>query len=92
MNARNEEELINIIQQQLNKIVVEEKNFTKITLVKHNWLRYSIIALLLFAIPLSIYSGYSLFILKPRQEAFINAQEHFLQKKYSEVINYAFKL
>lgn len=67
--------------------MAEEKNFTKMTVVKRNWLRYSIVALLLLIIPSGIYNGYSVFILEPRQDAYVYAQEHFLQKKYSEVIN-----
>ena len=87
LQANDEKTLMDIIQSQIKKIISEEKNYTKITLVKRNWLRYSIIALLLISIPLSVYSSYAAFILQPRQEAFIYSQEHFLQKRYSEVIN-----
>lgn len=87
LQAKDEGELMIIIQKQLKKLVAEEKNFTKITVVKRNWLRYSIIALLLIVIPSCIYTGYSVFVLQPRQDAYVYAQEHFLQKKYSEVIN-----
>ena len=87
LQAKNEEELITIIQKQMKKLVEEEKNFTKMTVVKRNWLRYSIIALLLLVIPSFIYNGYSVFVLQPQQDAYVYAQEHFLQKKYSEVIN-----
>lgn len=87
LQATDETELINIIQKRIKKLVAEEKNYTKMTLVKRNWLRYSIVVLLLLAIPLGIYNGYSVFILQPRQEAYIFSQEHYLQKKYSEVIN-----
>lgn len=87
LQAKHEEELITIIRKKMKKLVEEEKNFTKMTVVKRNWLRYSIIALLLFIIPSSLYNGYSVFVLQPRQDAYVYAQEHFLQKKYSEVIN-----
>ena len=87
MQAVDDKELMAIIQKRIKKLVAEEKNYTKMTLVKRNWLRYSIIVLLLLAIPSGIYNGYSVFILQPRQEAYIFAQEHYLQKKYSEVIN-----
>lgn len=87
LQAKNEGELITIIQKQMKKLVEEEKNFTKMTVVKRNWLRYSITALLLLVIPSCIYNGYSVFVLQPRQDAYVYAQEHFLQKKYSEVIN-----
>lgn len=87
LRAKNEGELITIIQKQMKKLVEEEKNFTKMTVVKRNWLRYSITALLLLVIPSCIYNGYSVFVLQPRQDAYVYAQEHFLQKKYSEVIN-----
>lgn len=87
MQAGDDKELMAIIQKRIKKLVAEEKNYTKMTLVKRNWLRYSIIVLLLSAIPSGIYNGYSVFILQPRQEAYIFAQEHYLQKKYSEVIN-----
>mgnify|MGYP003407830840 CR=1 FL=1 len=87
LQAKNEGELITIIQKQMKKLVEEEKNFTKMTVVKRNWLRYSIIALLLLVIPSVIYNGYSVFVLQPQQDAYVYAQEHFLQKKYSEVIN-----
>lgn len=87
LQAKDEEELLTIIQKRMKKIVAEEKNFTKMTVVKRNWLRYSIVALLLLIIPSGIYNGYSVFILEPRQDAYVYAQEHFLQKKYSEVIN-----
>lgn len=87
LKATDEEELMGIIQKRMKKLVAEEKNFTKMPIAKQNWLRYSVGALILLAIPLSIYMAYSLLILQPRQEAYIYAQEHFLQKKYSEVIN-----
>lgn len=87
IQATDVEILMEIIQKQLKKIVSEEKYYTKISYVKRNWLRYAIIGLLLISIPLGIYSGYAAFILQPRQEAYIYSQEHFLQKKYSEVIN-----
>ena len=87
LKATDEEELMDIIQKRMKKLVAEEKNFTKMPIAKRNWLRYSLGALILLAIPLSIYMAYSLLILQPRQEAYIYAQEHFLQKKYSEVIN-----
>ena len=87
LQAKTEEELMSIIQKRMKKLVADEKNFIKMPLVKRNWLRYTIVALLLLAIPLGIYNGYSVFILQPRQDAYIYAQEHFIQKKYSEVIN-----
>ena len=87
LKAADEEELMDIIQKRMKKLVAEEKNFTKMPITKRNWLRYSLGALVLLVIPLSIYIAYSLLILQPRQESYIYAQEHFLQKKYSEVIN-----
>ena len=87
LKAADEEALLDIIQKRMKKLVAEEKDFTKMPIAKRNWLRYSVGALILLVIPLSIYMAYSLLILQPRQEAYIYAQEHFLQKKYSEVIN-----
>lgn len=87
MGAKDETELLDIIKKQLRVIEKEEKSFTKIKLTKWNWLRYSLLGLILVLLPLSIYTAYSAVILQPRQEAYIAVQGPFIQKNYSEIIN-----
>ncbi|BDH60320.1 ESX secretion system protein YukC [Lysinibacillus sp. PLM2] len=87
MGAKDETELLDIIKKQLQVIEKEDKSYTKIKLKKWNWLRYSLVGLILLLLPLSIYTAYSAVILQPRQEAYIAVQGPFIQKNYSEIIN-----
>lgn len=87
MDAKDETELFNLIKKQIQRIEIEEKKFTKITMTKWNWLRYGLVGLILALLPLSIYTAYSTVIAHPRQEAYIAVQGPYIQGNYSEIIN-----
>ena len=42
---------------------------------------------LIVLLPVLVYSLYSLIFTHPKQAAFINSQEHFLKREYSEVVS-----
>ncbi|MER2047348.1 MAG: type VII secretion protein EssB [Solibacillus sp.] len=87
MEAKDEQELLTIIQDQLQLLEKEEKKYTKIAKTKWNWVRYSLIGLLLVLLPLGIYTGYAAFVIQPQQEAYVAVQAPYIQGNYSEIID-----
>src|SRR5690606_281929 len=87
MEAKDEQELLTIIQNQLHQLEKEEKKYTKIAKTKWNWVRYSLIGLLLVLLPLGIYTGYAGLVLQPQQEAYVAVQAPYIQGNYSEIID-----
>lgn len=87
MEAKDEQELLTIIQDQLQLLEKEEKKYTKIAKTKWNWVRYSLIGLLLVLLPLGIYTGYAALVIQPQQEAYVAVQAPYIQGNYSEIID-----
>jgi len=86
MKANDLSELLTIIREQLK--IVEEARKTVITVPKKKWtiFRFASIGVTVLLIPALIYTFYSTFFLQPKQEAFVNSNEAFLQQEYSGVI------
>lgn len=87
MEAKDEQELLTIIQDQLQLLEKDEKKYTKIAKTKWNWVRYSLIGLLLVLLPLGIYTGYAALVIQPQQEAYVAVQAPYIQGNYSEIID-----
>ncbi|MBM7664518.1 type VII secretion protein EssB [Solibacillus kalamii] len=87
MEAKDEQELLTIIQDRLQLLEKEEKKYTKIAKTKWNWVRYSLIGLLLVLLPLGIYTGYAALVIQPQQEAYVAVQAPYIQGNYSEIID-----
>lgn len=87
MSAKDENELNDTIKKQIILLKNEEKKLVTVSKTKWSWVRYGIAGLLFALIPLGAYTGYSALVLQPRQEAFVEVQNSYLQGDYSEVIN-----
>lgn len=87
IEAKDENILLEIIQKKIKHLIKEEKKYTKITSKRWSWVRNSLIGLSVMLIPLCTYIFYSIFILQPRFEAFVNVQEPYIQNKYSEIVD-----
>lgn len=87
MEAKDEQELLTTIQDQLQLLEKEEKKYTKIAKTKWNWVRDSLIGLLLVLLPLGIYTGYAALVIQPQQEAYVAVQAPYIQGNYSEIID-----
>lgn len=87
MEAKDEQELLTTIQDQLQLLEKEEKKYTKIAKTKWDWVRYSLIGLLLVLLPLGIYTGYAALVIQPQQEAYVAVQAPYIQGNYSEIID-----
>ncbi|HZH60750.1 MAG TPA: type VII secretion protein EssB [Metabacillus sp.] len=86
MAVKEYKELLNIIDEQIQRVNHEKS--LHMTVNKKTWKlnRYVLIGVTLLFIPAFIYSLYSLFSLQPKQESFIQAQEMFLKNNFSEVV------
>ena len=87
MEAKDEQELLTTIQDRLQLLEKEEKKYTKIAKTKWNWVRYSLIGLLVVLLPLGIYTGYAALVIQPQQEAYVAVQAPYIQGNYSEIID-----
>ncbi|MGA4517613.1 type VII secretion protein EssB [Solibacillus silvestris] len=87
MEAKDEQELLTIIQDRLQLLEKEEKKYTKIAKTKWNWVKYSLIGLLVVLLPLGIYTGYAALVIQPQQEAYVAVQAPYIQGNYSEIID-----
>ncbi|KAB7708254.1 type VII secretion protein EssB [Bacillus aerolatus] len=84
--AENYRELEKVIEGYIEKLEEQQKMFISIPVKKwnvHKYLLYGAAALL---IPAIIFSLYTFFFMQPKQEAYVESGEHFLNKKYSRVI------
>lgn len=86
--AKDEDELLDIIQHRLKEIEVQEKSYKKVSLKRWSWMRNVLLGVCVILVPLCVYIFYSAFIIQPRQEAFISVQEPYIQKNYSEIIHH----
>lgn len=87
MEAKSLEALSVLINKQIDLIDKTEK--TLISMPKQKWKaqKYVSIGLIILLIPAFIYFCYSVFFHHPKQQAFIDSSEYFLNKEYSEVIH-----
>ena len=86
MTAEDENELLEIIRENLTLLEEREKELVHVPQKKWKTTRYVTLGLSVVLVPFLTYSLYSIFLMQPKQVAFINSQEHFLQSEYSEVV------
>ncbi|MDR7074428.1 type VII secretion protein EssB [Fictibacillus barbaricus] len=86
LEMENEDVLLQFIHKNLDGL--DEKDKLILTIPQRKWklTRYAAFGLLVCFIPAIIYTVYSIFFLQPRQEAFVNSNEYFLGKDYSDVV------
>ena len=87
IKARDENELSEIIRNSIEMIEKKDKEYVKVPQKKWKATRYSALGLLIVLLPLLAFSLYTLIFAQPKQAAFINSQEHFLKRQYSEVVS-----
>ncbi|MBM7649223.1 type VII secretion protein EssB [Bacillus ectoiniformans] len=84
--AENWHELTGVVSGYIQKLEEQEKSLIHIPQKKWKIQRSLFYGATVILIPVFIYTLYSMFILAPKQEAFVESGEHFLNKKYSQVI------
>ena len=86
MAANDTNELQEFIHENIARLEKQEKELITVTKKKWKGTRYVALGFLIALVPTVIFSLYTLVLAQPKQEAFINSQEHFLQNQYSDVI------
>ena len=86
MAANDTNELQEFIHKNIARLENEEQELITVTKKKWKGTRYVALGLLIVLVPTIIFSLYTLVLAQPKQEAFINSQEHFLKNQYSDVI------
>ncbi|WP_165997430.1 type VII secretion protein EssB [Bacillus sp. Cs-700] len=76
-----------IIHSQMKHLHKKEAEFIKVNKKKWKVSRYVLLGVSICLLPALLYSLYSLFLLQPKQENIVQAQENFLTNEYSEVVN-----
>ena len=86
MSMVDHQSLLGFINEQLG--LLEKKEATYIHLPKKKWKisKIFLIGLTVLLVPALIYTFYTFIYEKPRNEAYLNSHEHYLAKKYSEVV------
>ncbi|TYR79170.1 type VII secretion protein EssB [Priestia megaterium] len=86
LKSANVEELLKVVRSNIEKL--EQYHKTLIQVPKKRWtiFRFASIGMFVLLIPAIIYTFYSSFFLQPKQEAFVNSNEAFLQQEYSKVV------
>ncbi|MBD1379772.1 type VII secretion protein EssB [Metabacillus arenae] len=87
LSAETEEELLHLLEEKIVQLEESEKSLIHIPQKKWKLTRYIALGFLICLIPALIYTIYSMFILQPKQEAFVASNEQFLGSDYSEVVN-----
>ncbi|MDO6658083.1 type VII secretion protein EssB [Anaerobacillus sp. 1_MG-2023] len=87
LQAKTLHELQPIIHSQIEHIHKKESEFIKVNKKKWKTSRYFLLGVSICLLPALLYSLYSLFLLQPKQENIVQAQENFLTNEYSEVVN-----
>ncbi|WP_158555898.1 type VII secretion protein EssB [Peribacillus glennii] len=85
--ATSMEQLSEVIQSNIQQLEKQEKNFIHIPMSKWKTGRYAFIGAVVLLLPALIYSLYSLLFLQPKQDAYVNSGQNYMENKYSEVIN-----
>ena len=86
MAASGIKELQECIREHIVRLEKKEKELITVTKKKWKWTRYVALSFLILLVPALLFSLYTLVLAQPKQEAFINSQEHFLQNQYSGVV------
>jgi type VII secretion protein EssB len=86
LQAEHLEALLSILERWMDE--EESKERTSVHIPKRKWSvqRYIFFSTVGLLIPAVIYTFYSFFFLQPKQEAYVQSAELFLQNKYSDVI------
>ncbi|OQP00249.1 type VII secretion protein EssB [Geobacillus sp. 44B] len=86
LQAENLEALLSILERWMDEEEAKERASVHIPKRKWTMQRYIFFSTVGLLIPAMIYTFYSFFFLQPKQEAYIQSTELFLQNKYSDVI------
>jgi type VII secretion protein EssB len=87
IKAKDEDELSEVIRTNIEMLEKKDKEYVKVPQKKWKATRFSAWGLLIALLPFLAFCLYSLIFTQPKQEAFINSQEHFLKSQYSEVVS-----
>ncbi|CAH0347674.1 type VII secretion protein EssB [Bacillus sp. CECT 9360] len=87
MAANSLEDISEIIQANINELDKQERALLHIPSKQWKVQRYVLLGAIVLLVPALIYTFYSLFFLQPKQEAYVDSGQAFLDEKYSEVIN-----
>lgn len=85
--ANSMDEISKVIESKIQDLEKQEKTFIHMPLKKWKIQRYALLGAVVLLIPAIIYTFYSLLFGQPKQDAYVNSGQVFLEKKYSEVIN-----
>ncbi|MFV2049463.1 type VII secretion protein EssB [Metabacillus litoralis] len=86
LQATDYDHLLKVIQSHRKKLKEKESTLIRISKRKWKWSRSVFWTVCVCFVPVLIYLIYSLFFLHPRQSNVIEAQEHYLNKRYSQVV------
>jgi type VII secretion protein EssB len=87
MHISNEEELSQFVQHKLTQIEKHQKTLVQLPQKRWTIFKFSSVGILVLLIPALIYTFYSYFFAQPKQEAFVESNEYFLEKNYSKVVD-----
>jgi type VII secretion protein EssB len=86
LQAEHLEAILSILERWIDEEEAKERASVHIPKRKWNVQRYIFFSTIGLLIPAMIYTFYSFFFWKPKQEAYVQSAELFLQNKYSDVI------
>ncbi|WP_085992897.1 type VII secretion protein EssB [Oceanobacillus senegalensis] len=86
MQAESFDQLIDIINDQLNKDAEFQQTIMGVPKKKWNIQRYSLLALGILLIPAAFLTVYGFFFKIPETEAYVESNRHFLQNQFSSVV------
>ncbi|MGM9925158.1 MAG: type VII secretion protein EssB [Bacillus sp. (in: firmicutes)] len=86
MQAASFAEIADCLERKIRSLEENEKTFVTISNKKWNLQRYTLIGLIVCFIPALIYTIYSFAFMIPKQEAYVDSNQAFLERNYSEVI------
>ncbi|MBN8209404.1 type VII secretion protein EssB [Bacillus sp. NTK071] len=87
LQAKTLNDLQPIIHSRIEALHKKDSEFVKVNKKKWKTSRYVLLGVSICLLPTLLYSLYSLFLLQPKQENIVQAQENFLTNDYSEVVN-----
>ncbi|MDQ0215838.1 type VII secretion protein EssB [Oikeobacillus pervagus] len=87
MSKENFDMLEEFIREEIIRLEKKDKTFIHIPEKKWKVHRYVTAGLFICFIPAFIYTLYSVFFQMPKQQAYVESNEHFLNREYSEVVN-----
>lgn len=86
MQATSFDEISNYLENKIHLIEESEKNTVTVSNKRWNLQRYTLIGFIVCFIPALIYTIYSFAFMIPKQEAYVESNQAFLERNYSEVI------